>query len=60
MQRACNAYPKLLSMSSQAPISQMVVARLDDMLPALWQADYPGNTTPWRRPGWIGFLAVRA
>jgi hypothetical protein len=24
----------------------MVVARLDDMLPAMWQADYPGNTTP--------------
>jgi hypothetical protein len=46
MQHACNAYPKLLFLSSQTPISQVVVARLDDMLPALWQADYPGNTTP--------------
>jgi hypothetical protein len=47
MQHACNAYPKLLFLSSQTPISQVVVARLDDMLPALWQADYSGNTTPY-------------
>jgi hypothetical protein len=44
VQHAGNSDPKLLFVSSQPPISQMVVARFDDMLPALWQTDYSGNT----------------